>query len=564
MLAMGCSVMDIYSSDRMMGIRKKHLDTVYFFAELKEDRFFIENNVILPEALMRENCDLLKELYEGPWVEEKDHGKIVNLYERIMQGTKEPIHMDELEVQVSMLNRAGQQIMVSVLCYPDLNEQGLIVAYVGLLHPLRKKELENREILSAFSNDKNPSIFINRIARFQAAHPDRNYAYIQMDIRKFRYINEKYGSKVGDDILQYISDTLDVMCDDEHLHCRLTADLYQIVTYFNSREEILSFIEMLDQRLHNYGDIPFTMSYGISVAPGTSTTYRKHGDEAGLARVQSKSAILSQAVFYEDTLMDQVTHAGAIEEAEEEALQNGEFHVFLQPKYLYDRHWARIVGAEALVRWIGRDGSCKSPAEFIPVFEKNGFIFKLDCYMWESVCRLLRKWIDEGKEPIPISVNVSRAYLQKMDVVGYIKGLIEKYEIPISLFQLEITETTESQETLQYVKRFKESGFTLMMDDFGSGYSSLSMLKDTPFDVLKMDRLFLDECLGNEQGRAIVSHVISMTNDLGLDIVAEGIESREVADFLYDSGCDVLQGYYFSKPVPVDVFEKLRDQASNA
>lgn len=552
--------MDIFLSDRILNIRKKHLDTVHFFADLENNNFIVENNDILPDQFMQDNCDLLKELCTGSWVDESDIGKIINLYERIIQGTRESIHMDELEIQICIRNRTGQKIMVSVLCYLETNHDGIITAYVGMLRPLRKKELENREILQSFSNDKNPSIFINRIAKFQANNPDRYYAYIQFDICKFKYINEKYGSEVGDRLLQYISDTLNVMCDDEHLHCRLTADLFQVVTYYNSREEIMDFIDMLDARLHRYGDIRFTMAYGINVVQGTSTSYRKNGDEAALARMKSKSSVLNKALFYEDTLMDSVKKAGAIEEVEEEALKNGEFHVFLQPKYFYDKHQARIVGAEALVRWIDKDGKCKSPMEFIPIFEKNGFIYKLDCFMWESVCKLIRKWIDEGKKPIPISVNVSRTYLQKMDVIQYIKGLIEKYQIPIELFQLEITETTENKETIEYVNKLKDSGFVLMMDDFGSGYSSLSMLKDTPFDVLKMDRFFLDECLESDNGKTIVSYVISMANDLGLKIVAEGVETRAVADFLYEKGCDILQGFYFSKPIPVDVFEKLRDE----
>lgn len=552
--------MDIYLSDKIMGIRKKHFDTVHFFADLENNNFIVENNDILPKQLMHENCDLLKELYIGSWVDEKDIGKIINLYERIIQGTKEPIQMDEVEVQILIKDRTGQRVMVSVLCYLETNNEGIITSYVGQLRPLRKKELENREILQSFSNDKNPSIFINRIAKFQAANPDRYYAYIQLDICKFKYINEKYGCVVGDNILQYISDTLDVMCDDEHLHCRLTADLFQVVTYYNSREEILEFIDMLDARLHRYGDIRFTMAYGVSIAPGTSTTYRKHGDEAALARIKSKSSVLNKALFYEDTLMDSIKIAGEIEEEEEEALKNGEFHIFLQPKYFYDKHQARIVGAEALVRWIDKNGKCKSPMEFIPIFEKNGFIYKLDCFMWEGVCKLIRKWLDEGKKPIPVSVNVSRSYLQKVDVVKYIQGLIEKYQIPIELLQLEITETTENKETMAYANKLKDSGFILMMDDFGSGYSSLSMLKDTPFDVLKMDRYFLDECLESDNGKTIVSYVISMANDLGLKIIAEGVETRAMADFLYEKGCNTLQGFYFSKPVPVEVFEKLRDE----
>lgn len=358
-------------------------------------------------------------------------------------------------------------------------------------------------------------------------------------------------------MLQYILDTLKMMCDDDHIYCRLSSDLFQVVTYYNSREEILEFIENLDERLHRCGNIRFQMSYGVSVVPGTGTEYRRYGDEAGIARMYIKNSVLRNVAFYDETLDNSQAAAALIEEAEEEALRNGEFHVYLQPKYSYDKHKAKIVGAEALVRWIASDNKVKSPAEFIPVFEKNGFILKLDQYMWENVCILLHQWLQEGKEPVPISVNVSRTYLGKIDVVSYLKGLVEKYELPIGLLQVEITETAENEATIEYANAFKEAGFTLMMDDFGSGLSSLSMLKDTPFDVLKMDRLFLDECLENEHGKTIVSHVISMSGDLGLDIIAEGVETKEQADFLYDNGCQTSQGFYFSKPVPIEEFERL-------
>lgn len=537
-------------------IRAEHFDTIYFYENLITGFHYIEENPYIPKPIM-ESQNYLLEMYNGGWVEPEDQGKIINLYERLKQGTKEPIHMRELSAEVHVNSEEYPVELVSIVCYLDLNEKGLIQSYVGKVKALRGKELEDREILRTFTNDKNPAIFINRIAKFMAKAPERQYAFIQFDIRKFRYINETYGSDKGDEILQYILDTLKVMCDEEHIYSRLSADLFQIVTIYNSKDEILEFIDTIDARLHRCGDVRFNMSYGVSIAPGTTKEFRKHGDEAGLARVISKTSVLKRAVFYEDTQKSNVITSAAIEELEDEALKNKEFQVYLQPKYRYDKHQATIVGAEALVRWIGSDGKIKSPAEFIPVFEENGFILKLDQYMWEEVCKIIRHWIDAGKTPVPISVNVSRTYLKKYDAVGYIKNLVDTYQIPIELLELEITETTESEETIAYANGFKDAGFTLMMDDFGSGYSSLSMLKDTPFDVLKMDRFFLDECLENEHGKTIVSHVISMTNDLGLDIVAEGVETKEMADFLYDSGCDVSQGYYFSKPVPVKEFEEL-------
>lgn len=544
----------------IMRIRREHLDVIYFYGNIPANYYYIEENPYIPQEIMNGEQDFLFHLYNGTWVEPQDRGKIINLYERLKQGAKEPIHMQELSAEIYVNSDVYDVELVSIKCYLDLDENGLIQSYVGKVKALRDKELEDREILMAFTNDKNPSVFINRIARFQAAHPERKYAYIQFDIRKFRYINDTYGIEAGDAILQYISDTLKVMCDEKHLYCRLSADLYQVVTYYNNKEEILEFIEQLDSRLHRCGDIRFNMSYGVRIVDGTDTRFRKNGDEAGLARVQVKTAILKKVAFFEDDLMKKVVNSGAIEELEEEALRNGEFHIYIQPKYQYDKKQARIVGGEALVRWIDGNGNLRSPAEFIPVFEENGFILKIDQFMWEGVCKLLRGWIDAGRTPVPISVNVSRTYLKKFDAVNYIKKLVEDYRIPIELLQLEITETTESEETISYATGFKEAGFTLMMDDFGSGYSSLSMLKDTPFDVLKMDRFFLDECLDNENGKSIVSHVISMSNDLGLDIIAEGVETREMADFLYDNGCAVSQGYYFSKPISVMEFEKLWDR----
>lgn len=548
--------MEVFARE-ILEIRNKHHDAIYFYADFKSGERFVEENSYLPEGLTGKGIDLLQELYQGDWVNPSDRGRIINLYERILEAAEQPIHMDELLAQLRMKDREGNERLFSIICFLETDAEGLLVSYVGKIHAMKKSELEEREILAQFSNDKNPAIFINRIAKFQAAAPQRQYAYIQFDIRKFRYINDTYGMQAGDEILQYISDTLRVMCDEDHLYCRLTADIYEVVTYYNSKEEILEFIDALDSRLHRCGEIRFNMSYGVRIVEGTNTRFRKNGDEAGLARIQVKKAITKKVAFYEEDMRRKIVRSGAIEELEEDALENNEFKIYIQPKYRYDKKKAKIVGGEALVRWIDGEGHIKSPAEFIPVFEENGFILRLDQYMWEGVCKLLRRWIEEGRTPLPISVNVSRTYLDKFDAVSYIKKLVEDYRIPIKLLQIEITETTESEETLSYAEGFKDAGFTLMMDDFGSGYSSLSMLKDTPFDVLKMDRFFLDECLDNTQGKSIVSHVISMSNDLGLDIIAEGVETREMADFLYDSGCDTSQGYYFSKPVSVEEFEAI-------
>lgn len=229
--------------------------------------------------------------------------------------------------------------------------------------------------------------------------------------------------------------------------------------------------------------------------------------------------------------------------------------MYLQPKYSISEN--AVIGAEALVRWMQPDKGIVVPQDFIPVFEQNGFIVKLDKYMWECACKELRRWINKGYKPVPISVNVSRMHLKDTEFIYYIEYLLDKYGIRKDLLELEITETIENINANMMVKEAKKHGFTLLMDDFGSGYSSLNTLKSTPFDVLKIDRSFLSSFMESSRGQKIISHTIAMSHDIGLDLIAEGVETREQADFLSASGCNAAQGFYFSKPIPTDEFEKL-------
>ena len=237
------------------------------------------------------------------------------------------------------------------------------------------------------------------------------------------------------------------------------------------------------------------------------------------------------------------------------ALEHGEFVMYLQPKYSIST--AGVVGAEALVRWIHPEKGMLPPAEFISVFEKNGFIIKLDEYIWEQACKAIRGWIDSGVQPVPISVNISRVHLTDEKFIDVLDRLIEKYDIPKNMIETEITETVENAGDSEVIKRLKERGYMLLMDDFGSGYSSLNMLKSTPFDVIKIDRDFFSEFMLSDRGKKIISHTISMSKDIGLDMVAEGVETKEQAEFLKNCGCDVAQGFYYSKPVPINDFERL-------
>ena len=219
-----------------------------------------------------------------------------------------------------------------------------------------------------------------------------------------------------------------------------------------------------------------------------------------------------------------------------------------------------LVGAEALCRWVHPRKGIIPPMDFIPLFERNGFIMKLDEYMWEQACKTLRGWIDAGKTPIPISVNISRYHIKHNDLVAAFSRLIKKYDISSSMLTLELTESLflDNPEALNRVmKGLQNMGFKLEVDDFGAGFSSLNMIRNISVDTIKIDKDFLDNEIATEKGKIVVHHTIDMAKDLNLQVIAEGVETKEHVDFLKSSRCDVAQGYYFAKPMPLEEFDKL-------
>jgi EAL domain-containing protein (putative c-di-GMP-specific phosphodiesterase class I) len=229
--------------------------------------------------------------------------------------------------------------------------------------------------------------------------------------------------------------------------------------------------------------------------------------------------------------------------------------MYLQPKYSISQEV--VIGAEALVRWIDPERGVVPPMDFVPLFEENGFVIKMDRYIWEEACKAIRGWIDAGIKPVPVSVNASRRHLKDGKFVQVLNDLVEKYDIDKKYLEIEITETVEESHSHEGIELLKSNGYKLLMDDFGSGYSSLNTLKDTQFDVIKIDRIFLQNFIGSERGQKIVEHTIQMTKDIGLDLIAEGVETKEQAAFLSECGCDAAQGFYYAKPMPMDDFEAL-------
>ena len=246
-----------------------------------------------------------------------------------------------------------------------------------------------------------------------------------------------------------------------------------------------------------------------------------------------------------------------VEDDMERALTNKEFQVYLQPKFSTGEE--KLGGAEALVRWIHPTEGFVPPNKFIPIFEKNGFILKLDDFMLEEVARQQAQWIAEGWKVVPVSVNVSRAHFTRDDLAEHICEIVDKYHVPHDVIELELTESAffdDKDTLLSTVKKLREAGFAVSMDDFGAGYSSLNSLKELSLDVLKIDADFFRGTDSLDRGMLIVTEVINLAKKLNMKIVAEGIENREQVDFLTEQECDLIQGYYYAKPMPLQEFEK--------
>jgi len=280
-------------------------------------------------------------------------------------------------------------------------------------------------------------------------------------------------------------------------------------------------------------------------------------DNANTARKILKEKGNTGALMFEPSMRVNRMRELAILHMLEDAIDNCEFRLYLQPKFSLET--GKLVGAEGLARWEKSNGEIVAPGEFIPPLEKSGKIVQLDFYMYEMVLRQQRKWINAGYPVVPVSVNLSRHHIHDEQLVEKLVGLLEVYGIDSSLMEIEITESAfiEDQTALiELMKQIKERGFLVSIDDFGTGYSSLSMLTELPADIVKLDKEFLKHS-DSESTKGMLNNVIRLIKDNRMDVVCEGVEIEEQAEFLAKAGCDTGQGYYFSKPIPVAEFEKL-------
>ena len=407
----------------------------------------------------------------------------------------------------------------------------------------------------------NKTFFCQRTKELMARYPERDFDLICSDVENFKLINDVLGNKAGDDLLREIADCCRAYAGANSVCGRLNSDRFVCLVESGRTysDEVFLHLSKKIGLLSNNKSVD--IKWGIYAIEERDLPVEQMCDRAMLAVQSIKGKYGCYYAIYNNSLRDKLLRQQAIIDSMESALKGGQFQVFFQPKYrIRDDH---LAGAEALARWTHPQWGMLSPAEFIPLFEKNGFITKLDQFVWEEVCRKLKAWEKRGYSDFPVSVNVSRADIYSVDIADLLISIVQKYELAPERLHLEITEsayTENSKQLIEVVSRLRELGFIIEMDDFGSGYSSLNMLNQMPIDVLKLDMKFIQSETAKPLERGILQFVIDLARRMRLSVVAEGVETREQLDRLLEVDCDYVQGYYFARPMPAEEFEQFLEK----
>lgn len=428
----------------------------------------------------------------------------------------------------------------------DIKEQDRYDTVTGLLH------------LDAFKEKVEEHL--------KQAELDISYAMICTDISNFERVNNLYGFQKADQLLADTATLLTSCSKDVCLCCRSVADHFVALISYKELLFLKRLLEVLcsefEERIGKlYADAYIQLGLGVYMISNRQEPVEKMVEYANVARKSLRLKKKSRIAIYDAKVYSQMQRVGRIERSMKDALENREFKAYLQPKYNLES--GRIVGAEALVRWIHKDGTMVYPDEFIPVFEKNGFIVNLDFYILGEICKMIQRRVQAKKSCVPISINQSRVLLQEKDYVSKVAGVLAHYNTPPRYIELELTERIfrdDLTELADMMDKLRTLGVRWSIDDFGTGYSSLNLLKELPVDIIKIDKSFLDETESSETSKIIIRKTVELTQELDKTVVCEGVETENQADYLRGIRCDMAQGYLYAKPMPMDEFENLMDK----
>lgn len=428
------------------------------------------------------------------------------------------------------------------------------------------QELANIDALTGVLTDESFRTVLDQLS-FTVS--DKQYALISCDIHRFSEMNDLLGRDNADQILIAFASTIQEQLQPGEYIGRVAADIFSVLAFFENENALRiraeSWFQTFNERIKRYKLVTEVhITCGAYVIQKDEDTPAAIFDRANAARKLVKQEHTGKIRFYDQEMHENMLFEKELEAYKYSSIENQEFIIHLQPQYnLID---CKIVGAEALVRWNHPTLGRIPPAAFIPAFERDHFVIELDFYVTEVVCKLLRKWIDEGQTVVPIAVNFSRVHLLTNDFVARLLQIVKKYNISPSLLEVEVTESayiSHMYNMLKIAQELREYGFLLAMDDFGAGYSSLNLLKSMQFDILKLDKNYFQEKDPTPKETIIVENIVRLAKQLDLRVVCEGVEWEWQAEFLCGIDCDFAQGYFFSRPVPVHVFEKMLWELAN-
>lgn len=474
-----------------------------------------------------------------------------------------PLKIESVDVQWYVFSVEPRDVLTRRM-KPIMNDiQYLVIIIVGLFivanliyiyyNLKRRRELYQLAYVDPVTGGDNFAGFKQKVKEL-----DNKSGYIvSVDLSEFKLINSVCGVEKGDEVLSEVWKIIKENCCGEEICARVNADRFIVFFAENKKEAVVLRLEHITRQIQTLSEnlnVPRLFPVmGIYHTDSLENIDRCYGDA-----LRAKSIVKGRRdknyAFYDELDHDAIAMNQKLEESFDKALQNNCFEVWYQPKF--DAHTEELVGAEALVRWRDEDGSLIPPGRFIPLFEKNGNIIKLDEYVFREVCRQQKQWERQGIKCIPVSVNISRFSLYYSNVVDKYKRIMQHYEVEPDCIELEITEsaTIENTEIAKLIGQFRDAGFKILLDDFGSGYSSLSTLNQMHFDTIKLDKSLVD-FIGNDSGEKLLEFIIGLAHGLGIKITAEGVEEEKQVEFLKQLDCDDIQGYYFSKPLMCKAFE---------
>lgn len=451
-----------------------------------------------------------------------------------------------------------------IFCLALLISFALVLSFIERREHIQRVEIFETAFKDNVTGAFNMARFSTEMKKILKKKTDQKFAMVILDIDKFKLINDLYGFRQGDLVLNHVANVLGENTDIKkgEIFARLIGDIFLVLLNYKEDKDITDRLDKMYKTIQNCYAVT-DMHYNIETHFGIyriteDLPFYLMLDRASLAKKTSKDAINKRYVFYDDNSLKNVLRNKEIENSMYQALKDDEFKLYFQPKCSFDKN--AICSAEVLVRWENRKMGLLSPDEFIPIFEHNGFILKLDFYILEKVLQNLKIWIEEGLKPCKLSVNFSRLHLKDDLSLPKIKILLDFYKIPTDLIEIEITESAVMNDTPE-AKRFIDGlhalGISVAMDDFGAGFSSLNVLKDLPFDTLKIDKEFLRDFGTNPRTTTVLEGIVSMLKNMKMCVVAEGVETNEQAAFLTSLKCDMAQGFLYYKPMLTEAFKNL-------